>query len=205
MQSKTDERMTSAESILKAYEFAAEAHGAIEQKRKYSGEDYIVHPKAVFDILEKAGEKNADVLAASFLHDILEDVTPLNSRYDAIEIFSRFGIGVYNHVVELTNRYTKENYPTLNREERKKFEVQRITTISDGSLKIKLADIIDNTKDLAKNDPNFARVYLPEKDQMISAVYPRIIESKDNVLIGLYHRAKSQLSFSLYALSALKD
>ena len=57
--------------IKKAYAFAAEAHKG--QKRS-SGEDYIIHPCAVVEILADFGFDSSTVIAA-FLHDVLEDTS----------------------------------------------------------------------------------------------------------------------------------
>ena len=179
----------------RAYEFAKAAHASINQKRKFSGEPYIVHPEAVCRILENAGEKDVNVLCAALLHDVLEDVAPLNKLYDADEILRQFGAEVLRYVRELTDEFTKENYPALNREERKKREAQRIATISDSALKVKLADLIDNTSDIVKNDPGFAKVYLREKQRILDGLQPRTLDCKDPILLYLFHRAKTQVIF----------
>ncbi|MBO7151547.1 MAG: bifunctional (p)ppGpp synthetase/guanosine-3',5'-bis(diphosphate) 3'-pyrophosphohydrolase, partial [Clostridia bacterium] len=57
--------------IKKAYAFATEAHKG--QKRS-SGEDYIIHPCAVVEILADFGFDSSTVIAA-FLHDVLEDTS----------------------------------------------------------------------------------------------------------------------------------
>ena len=57
--------------------FAIEAHG--DQRRKYTGEPYVVHPIQVADILEKEVEATTEMLAAAILHDVVED-TPVTLR-----------------------------------------------------------------------------------------------------------------------------
>jgi (p)ppGpp synthase/HD superfamily hydrolase len=152
--------------IEQARKFAHEAHDSIGQKRKYSGEPYWVHTDEVADIVAKycADEPNLnELIAAANSHDVLEDVYPKNPFYGPTEISNRFGANVYKIVHELTDVYTKENYPKLNRRERKALEAQRIAKISNGAKMIKLADLISNSKDILRQDPAFARVYLAEK------------------------------------------
>ena len=58
--------------VEKALQFASEAHGSIGQKRKYTGEDYIVHPIEVMEIV-KSVPHTQEMLAAALLHDTVED------------------------------------------------------------------------------------------------------------------------------------
>ena len=54
----------------RAYGFAACAHK--EQKRKYTGEPYIIHPVAVANMVsDYEGSDNA--ISAALMHDVLED------------------------------------------------------------------------------------------------------------------------------------
>ena len=57
------------ELILKAYEFARDAHKDVKRK---SGEPYIIHPVAVACILAEM-KADADTIAAGLLHDTIED------------------------------------------------------------------------------------------------------------------------------------
>lgn len=61
--------------IVKAYEFACEAHK--NQKRK-SGEPYVIHPINVAKILMELGLDKATI-AAALLHDVVED-TPVSFK-----------------------------------------------------------------------------------------------------------------------------
>ena len=73
--------------IEKAKQFAHEAHDSIGQKRKYSGEPYWVHTDAVAEKVAAIGGTEV-MVAAAHLHDVLEDVTPLDKtgrfNYDTI-------------------------------------------------------------------------------------------------------------------------
>jgi (p)ppGpp synthase/HD superfamily hydrolase len=141
--------------ILKTIEFATKAHG--EQKRKYTGEPYIVHPISVMNRIKDLGI-SGDILHAAILHDVVED-TPVSLE----EIRMDFGDRIANIVEELTDVYTSAKYPNLNRKERKKLEIERLSKISKEAQTIKLSDIIDNIPSIMDNDPGFGRVYIQEK------------------------------------------
>ncbi|WP_205677179.1 hypothetical protein [Antarcticibacterium arcticum] len=70
----------------------------------------------------------------------------------------------------MTDEYVKENYRHLNRRLRKEKEVERQSKISRELKTIKLADVIDNTRDIVENDPDFARKYVPEMEHLVEAL-----------------------------------
>lgn len=166
--------------LVRARTFSHQAHDAIGQKRKYTGEPYWVHTDAVakltMDIfLPTDGTfdgnfKRADTaIAAAYLHDVLEDVAPtLPETFGLARIIDHFGPEVAKLVVELTHIYTKEAYPKLKRAERKRLEAERLGTISDDGQTIKLLDFVDNTKSIVAEDPEFAKVYLAEKKEALT-------------------------------------
>ncbi|MEA4888944.1 MAG: bifunctional (p)ppGpp synthetase/guanosine-3',5'-bis(diphosphate) 3'-pyrophosphohydrolase [Clostridiaceae bacterium] len=57
------------DKIVNAYEYAKQAHG---DQQRVTGEPYIIHPLAVAAILTEL-EVDSDTLAASLLHDTVED------------------------------------------------------------------------------------------------------------------------------------
>ena len=83
--------------VEKARQFATDAHGRHEQIRRYTNEDYIVHPQAV---AERVSEflSQPEVLAAAWLHDVVED-TDVNIE----EIRQLFGDDVALLVDQLTS------------------------------------------------------------------------------------------------------
>jgi len=64
--------------IKKAHDFAVAAHEG--QKRKFTGEDYIVHPEQTAQFLWEAtnGEAAPEDYTAALLHDVVED-TPVTT------------------------------------------------------------------------------------------------------------------------------
>jgi guanosine-3',5'-bis(diphosphate) 3'-pyrophosphohydrolase len=145
-----------------ALEFARMAHGS--QERKFTAEPYIEHPKRVANMVQGVAHTEAMVCAA-YLHDVVED-TPVGHH----EIEQRFGSEVARLVHELTDEYMKEAYPSLNRKRRKQLEVARQAAMSPQAKTIKLADVIDNTRDIIKNDRGFAVRYIPEMAALLEAL-----------------------------------
>lgn len=148
--------------IEQAQAFAHEAHDSIRQKRKHTGEPYWVHTDAVAQTVAETVGATEDMIVAAHLHDVLEDVAPKNVRFSAVRIQVLFGDAALKMVYELTDEYTKEHYPKLNREARKELERQRVSKISFDAKTIKLADLIDNTTSIVEHDPDFAVTYLKE-------------------------------------------
>ena len=141
------------ESIVdRALAFATIAHG--EQKRKYSGEPYIVHPIEVMEIVKTVPHDEA-MLAAALLHDVVED-----TEVTLAEIHQAFGEDVASLVDDLTDVSKPEDG---NRKLRKALDREHSANSSAGAQTVKLADLISNSSDILENDPKFARVYLAEK------------------------------------------
>lgn len=145
-----------------ALQFAAKAHG--NQQRKYTDELYIEHPKRVAETV-KSVRHSPEMICAAYLHDVVED-TPVTLE----DIKKKFGGTVAGLVEELTDEYVKEKYPHLNRRRRKDKEVERQAKMSPEAKTIKLADVIDNTLDIVRNDKGFARKYVPEMEALTEAL-----------------------------------
>ena len=151
--------------IAKAKLFAHNAHDSINQRRKYTDQPYWVHTDAVADTVAAYGD-TATMVAAANLHDVLEDVSSITK----VELEDEFPLDVVNLVIELTDVYVSAAFPKLNRETRKKMEVQRIAQVSPAAQTIKLADLYDNTKSIVEYDKDFAVVYLREKSRMLKVL-----------------------------------
>lgn len=166
--------MITANYLTRAETFATDAHASINQRRKYSGEPYIVHPRRVVEIASPF-IKEEYALAAYWNHDVFEDVLPLNPFY-TLDLFAiLFGAFATQIAKDLTDVYTREAYPDKNRKERKTLEVARWDAIGDTPLGYfsqsgKLADLIANTEDITKQDKNFARTYLREKEALLNVL-----------------------------------
>lgn len=149
--------------IQQAQQLAHEAHDSINQKRKYSGQPYWVHTDEVASVVASTPGTTENMGCAAHLHDVLEDVFPLNPKYHAGLIRDMFGDDVLLFVMGLTDVYTKVAYPKLNRAARHAKENERLGKVCPYVKTIKLADLICNTRDIVSQDPDFGRVYLREK------------------------------------------
>jgi (p)ppGpp synthase/HD superfamily hydrolase len=106
------------------------------------------------------GEGNHAV-AAAYLHDTVED-TPITLDF----IREECGIVVAEMVFALTD--TENRY--MNRAARKEYDRMRLAKAPPVVQTIKVADLIDNTSSIVEHDPNFARVYLKEKQLLLDVL-----------------------------------
>jgi (p)ppGpp synthase/HD superfamily hydrolase len=155
------------EKLEQIKELATRLHG--DQKRKYSGDPYVSHTFRVSDTVKENGGDEAMIYAA-ILHDVLED-TPTTESELLTEMMAIVEQGMAMNVIrlvnELTDIFTHESYPDLNRAGRKEMEAIRMGRISPRAQTIKYADLLDNGKDILLNDPKFAKVYLKEKEVIL--------------------------------------
>ncbi len=140
--------------VEKARVFATAAHAAIKQMRKYTNEPYINHPAAVVELVKSVPQSD-QMLAAAWLHDVIED-----TGVDINLIISEFNPVVAEYVYWLTDPSKKEDG---NRAVRKAIDREHLAQAPADAQTIKLADLIDNTKTIVARDPKFAKVYLREK------------------------------------------
>lgn len=132
--------------------YATGAH--VGQKRKYTGEPYINHPRAVADLV-RVGPHTEYMLAAAWLHDVLEDTS-----ITAAQMAPLFHPKILELVQELTDDIPRE---AGNRAHRKYLYNLKLAIASPEAKTIKLADITDNCSNIVERDPEFAKVYLDEK------------------------------------------
>lgn len=143
-------------------DFAEKAHGG--QTRKYTAEQYIVHPVSVMELCRQHTAR-IPVLAAALLHDVLEDTTVSREQLqDFLKGVMSYGAAMTTArlVTELTDVYTRQQYPAWNRDKRKSMEAKRIAGTSPDAQTIKYADIIDNSMEIARYDKLFGRKFLLE-------------------------------------------
>ncbi len=147
--------------ITQAMWFAAGAHFAVSQTRKYTGEPYIAHPLSVAKLVRDAGGDDA-MCAAAFLHDVVEDT---GVTIDVIR--GMFGDDIGDLVYWLTDVSRPEDG---NRAACKAIDRNHLSQASARAKVIKLADIIDNTSTIVRYDPAFARVYLEEMRALLEVL-----------------------------------
>ena len=139
--------------------FATKAHGS--QKRKYTGEPYIVHPIAVSEIVKTVPHTD-EMVAAALLHDVVED-TPVTIQ----EIETKFGSKVAELVGWLTDTSRPEDG---NRKTRKSIDRLHSADAPAEAQTIKLADLIHNTASIETHDPSFYKVYKQEKIALLDVL-----------------------------------
>lgn len=142
--------------LHKAVDFATYHHST--QDRKYSGLPYITHPLRVMSKVREVTDDEA-MLCAAVLHDTVEDT---RATYEIIG--RNFGQEVQQLVFWLTDTAGLEDG---NRHTRKEIELHRLREAPRSAQTIKLADLIDNTASITKADPNFAKVYMREKEALL--------------------------------------
>ncbi len=144
--------------VKKAKLFATQAHRRIDQRRKYSKQPYDVHLKAVAEVVSSVTD-DPEMIAAAWLHDVVED-TPATIE----DIEREFGPKVAALVTQLTDVSRPGDG---NRSARKAIDREHTAHASTQAKTIKLADLIDNARDICKNDPKFAPTYLAEMGSLL--------------------------------------
>lgn len=159
----------------RALDFAATAHASIDQRRKYTGEPYIVHPVAVAALVRSVPH-TPQMIAAAYLHDVVED-TPVTIE----DIEREFGAEVADLVGWLTDISKPEDG---NRRVRKKIDLDHTAMAPPTAKTIKIADLIDNTLTIRARDPSFWKVYRREKLALLE-----VLRDGDS---NLWHQAVKQ-------------
>ena len=154
-------KLTGRQNVLLGWVISM--HG--EQKRKYTGEPYWEH---CYEVAQHASEYNIKLgVEIGFCHDLIEDTECtlsdllrflMSSGYDNKE-----SLFITSCVDDLTDEYTKEKYPTLNRKARKELEAERLGNAHPDAQSVKYCDLINNTDSICEHDPKFAKTYLKEK------------------------------------------
>lgn len=181
--------------IKRARRYATEAHSRINHRRKYSLEPYDVHLKDVAEIVASAGG-DPEMVAAAWLHDVVED-TPASF----LDIEREFGPELAELVMELTDVSRPSDG---NRATRKAIDRARLAGVSGRAKTVKLADLIDNCRDVCKHDPEFARVYLTEMASLLE-----VLAEGDQTLyrraVAMLEKNAARLGLSLTVVGGLAE
>lgn len=157
------QNINSMELTDKARIFAIAAHSAVQQRRKYTGEEYYRHPIAVSELVKHyAPDHTEEMVAASLLHDVVEDCNI------TVDLISReFGAIVADYVYWLSDVSQPSDG---NRTIRKEMDRQHIANAPPAAKTIKLADILDNCRSIGQHDPEFSIIYFEEKRRMLEVL-----------------------------------
>ena len=128
--------------LMRATLFAAEKHR--DQRRKDAAKTpYINHPIMVVNLLANVGRiTDLEALQAGMLHDTVEDTATLPEEIEAC-----FGYAVRSLVMEVTDD------KSLEKQERKRRQVEKAPNLSPRAKVIKIADKIANLGDLIASPP----------------------------------------------------
>lgn len=163
--------------IRKAAEFAREVHkGAL---RKGSKIPYIYHPMEVA-LLVSQMTSDEDVIAAAYLHDVLED-TPTTEA----ELETRFG----SRITELVKAETEDK--ALSWHERKGNTVRHLQTASREVRILTLADKLSNLRSTARD-------YLVMGDQVWERFHEKNKESHKWYVQGIVEGLRDLASEPYY-------
>jgi guanosine-3',5'-bis(diphosphate) 3'-pyrophosphohydrolase len=113
--------------------FAAHAHR--DQRRKYTEEPYVVHPRAVAALVATVTDDENMIAAA-----LVVELTDVSKPADGSRCV------------------------------RKALDREHIARSSARAKTVKLADLIDNTVSIVAHDPDFARVYMREKQELMTVL-----------------------------------
>ncbi|WP_438982525.1 RelA/SpoT family protein [Vulcanococcus sp.] len=181
---------TDAEGLLaSAFHFAFQLH---DGQVRASGEPYICHPVAVADLLRDIGA-SAGVIAAGFLHDVVEDtdVTPE-------EIEQHFGLEVRGLVEGVTKL---GGIHFTNKTEAQAENLRRMFLAMASDIRVvlvKLADRLHNMRTLG--------ALKPEKQQRIARETREIYGPLANRLgIGRFKWELEDLAFKILEPEAFRD
>lgn len=162
-----------------ALAFAVSAHRG--QDRKYTGLPYVTHPIAVMEIVQTI-EHTEEMLIAALLHDVVED-----TEIGLSAIQNKFGIEVALLVEQLTDISKPSDG---NRVIRKAIDRKRLLESSNEVKTIKLADLIHNSSSIVRYDPEFAKVYMKEKELLLHVLKggsDELMEQAESIISNYYH------------------
>ena len=146
--------------VKKARKLSEKAHK--NQIRKFNGSPYIVHPESVAKIVidNKKSKHMNELISVAYLHDVIED-----SGISFDFLLKEFGYMVASIILEVTNegslvkKYGKKHYMS-----------NKVLTLTNYGLVIKLCDRLDNVSDLRLADIDFKDRYIDETKFVIQVL-----------------------------------
>lgn len=163
--------MTLTPQQQQLFTFVSDCHG--DQKRKYTDEPYTNHLLSVAEIVASVDD-TPGLTEIALCHDLFEDTlcdyNALDEHLKDIGYEYKQRVFICLGVHALTDQFTSENYPKVNRATRKKEEADRLGRIDPIYQTVKLADLIDNSSSIFERDPNFAKIYLREKQRILGVM-----------------------------------
>lgn len=173
------------EDLRQVLQFATDAH---QGQERAGGEPYIGHPIRVAQTIAKYKQShNIDALiAAAYLHDTIEDT---DTTHQALH--DLFGGLVASLVQELTS-----DLEEIKRVGKKDYLAKKMAhELSSWALVIKLADRLDNVKDIATaKTPEWRAKYRAETEHILNYIEQnRALSNTHKELIGLIRNKLSEV------------
>ena len=132
-----------ADIVEIARDFARARH---EGQLRDEGGPYFTHPEAVATILREHGHADPELIAAAYLHDVVEDTDT-----SIEEIRASFG----DKVAGLVSEVTREKPPDSTFEQRQRALLQECRQMSQDARTIKLADRLHNLSTMNRAWPRW--------------------------------------------------
>lgn len=175
--------------IEKAIQFATKKHEG--QFRKYNNEPYIVHPIEVYNVLRRVGVEDRQILAASLLHDVIEDCDVTTQI-----LTDEFGQHVCSYVMAATKCDGK------NRAEKNRRYLKYLSSFDCSFHLIKIADrtcnlwnYMDDWSLMSENEQYFVRnVYFIESVDLYDTLFDINSSVEKQRLMDLFNTALYKLS-----------
>lgn len=154
--------------LVEVMDFAEDMHKG--QKRKYTGEDYIEHCYAVYELFLEFAEEYDELFtqeevdaaaAACLLHDTVEDTAATHE-----DIQQKFGDLIAQYVWYLT----KVPVYIGNRQKRKAMDADRLAMAPLIVRVIKYFDLYHNAQSIFEHDAKFTKVFVPETIRLLAAM-----------------------------------
>lgn len=167
---------------LDARDFARFEHSI--RNHRYGPHEYVFHLDATVRVLERFGIHDQALIAAGYLHDVLEDCEEVTRE----QIEDLFGLRVGALVWAVTDE------PGRNRKERKARTYPKIAA-TPGAVTIKLADRIANAEYSAFKDQARYKMYQKEQSEFEAA----LLDPHDIFNMKLWNHLESILADKQYA------
>jgi len=136
-----------SDPVNHAFAFAAKHHD--RQVRKGTKLPYLTHPANVAVILARYGRDDQTVVAG-ILHDVVEDCVRDGYTQEMLEqrIGEKFGSGVLETVLAVTNRRIDDDGVELSSDEKKADYLSRLETANEAALWVCAADKVHNANSI---------------------------------------------------------
>ena len=172
------------EGAEEALQYATQAHAG---QTRSGGEPYITHPMRVADHIRQYKQShNLDALiSAAYLHDTVEDT---DTTHEALQ--DLFGGLVASLVKELTS-----DPEQIKKVGKAQYLAHKMAAMSSYALVIKLADRLDNVKDITTTrTPQWRQKYKTETEHILNYIEKtRALSGTHQKLIGLIRDKLSEL------------